>query len=70
MIALAAGDWRATLKPERGGAMLTLDWRGRPVFRPTPEDATDILETACFPLVPYANRIADGRFHFGVGPCG
>ncbi len=65
MIALAAGDWRATLAPERGGAMLTLDWRGRPVFRPTPEDATDILETACFPLVPYANRIADGRFHFG-----
>jgi aldose 1-epimerase len=24
-----------------------------------------VLEAACFPLVPYANRIADGRFTFG-----
>lgn len=64
MIALTAGDWRATLAPEQGGAVLSLDWRGRPVFRSTPEGATDILETACFPLVPYANRIADGRFVF------
>lgn len=64
MIALTAGDWRATLAPERGGAVLSLGWRGRPVFRPTPEGATDILEMACFPLVPYANRIADGRFVF------
>lgn len=64
MILLEAGDWRATLAPERGGAVLSLDWRGQPVFRPTPGGATDILETACFPLVPYANRIADGRFVF------
>lgn len=64
MIALAAGDWRATLAPEQGGAVLSLDWRGQPVFRPTQDGATDILETACFPLVPYANRIAVGRFVF------
>lgn len=64
MILLEAGDWRATLVPEMGGAMLSLDWLGRPVFRPTPEGATDILEMACFPLVPYANRIAGGRFIF------
>lgn len=64
MIALRAGDWRATLAPELGGSVLSLDWRGQPVFRPTPDGTTDILETACFPLVPYANRIADGRFVF------
>lgn len=64
MIVLTAGDWRATLAPGLGGAVLTLDWRGQPVFRSTPDGATDILETACFPLVPYANRIADGRFVF------
>ena len=52
------------MAPERGGAVLSLDWQGQPVFRPTPNGATDILETACFPLVPYANRIADGRFAF------
>lgn len=64
MIALEAGDWRATVAPELGGSVLSLDWQGQPVFRPTPDGATDILETACFPLVPYANRIADGRFVF------
>jgi aldose 1-epimerase len=64
VIVLTAGDWRATLAPELGGAVLSLDWRDQPVFRPTPDGATDILETACFPLVPYANRIADGRFVF------
>lgn len=64
MIHLGAGDWRATVNPALGGAILDLDWRGAPVFRPTPDGATDILETACFPLVPYANRIADGRFVF------
>lgn len=64
MIRLEVGDWRATLAPEQGGALLSLDWRDRPVLRPTPDGVTDILETACFPLVPYANRIADGRFTF------
>ena len=64
-VTLAAGDWEARAAPGLGGAVLDLTWRARPVLRPTPEVATDILETACFPLVPYANRIADGRFSFG-----
>jgi len=64
MILLEAGDWRAILAPDMGGAMLSLEWQERAVFRPTPDDATDILQTACFPLVPYANRIANGRFVF------
>ena len=68
MIWLEAGDWRVTVAPELGGAVLSLDWQGQPVFRPTPDGATDILETACFPLVPYANRIADGRFVFDGRP--
>ncbi len=65
---MTAGDWRATLAPKLGGSVLSLDWRGQPVFRPTPDGASDILETACFPLVPYANRIADGRFVFEGRP--
>jgi aldose 1-epimerase len=64
VIRLEAGDWRATAAPERGGAILSLEWRGEPVLRPTPPGATDMLLTACFPLVPYANRIADARFAF------
>ncbi|OYX81830.1 MAG: aldose epimerase [Brevundimonas sp. 32-68-21] len=64
MIQLAAGDWRATLRPELGGAVTALSWRGRDVLRPTPDDADGPLQTACFPLVPYANRIDGGRFEF------
>jgi aldose 1-epimerase len=65
MIVLAAGDWCAVLRPELGGAVASLSCRGRDILRPTPVDATDPLQTACFPLVPYANRIAGGRFAFG-----
>lgn len=64
MIGLAAGDWRATLRPELGGAVTALSWRARDVLRPTPDGAAYPLQTACFPLVPYANRIDRGRFLF------
>jgi aldose 1-epimerase len=36
------------------------DWRGEPLLRPT--CGPSILDTACFPLVPFSNRIANGRF--------
>lgn len=45
--------------------MSSLRCGARDVLRPTPAGAGDVLETGCFPLVPYANRIADGRFAFG-----
>ncbi|WCT73104.1 aldose 1-epimerase [Sphingomonas naphthae] len=61
---LAAGDWEATLLPALGGAVGSLRYGGRDILRPTPPGATDPLQTACFPLVPYANRIAHGRFTF------
>ena len=64
MIRLEAGDWRAELEPRLGGAVLGLTFRGRPILRPTPEGADDPLQTACFPLIPYANRIRRGRFRF------
>jgi len=62
---LQAGGLRLTFDPELGGAILSLTHEGVDLLRPAPEGATDVLETACFPLVPYANRIADGRFTFG-----
>lgn len=65
MIALAAGDWTCVLRPDLGGSVASLTWQGRDILRPTPADASDPLQTACFPLVPYANRIAGGRFSFG-----
>ncbi len=64
-IALGCGDWSAEVAPWIGGSLLNLAWRGRAILRPTPEQAVQRCEvrgTACYPLVPYANRIARGRF--------
>jgi len=63
-IALSAGLWRAKLRPEVGGSLAALDCAGVPVLRTMVDDAADPLQAACFPLVPYCNRIRDGRFRF------
>jgi len=61
-IRLHSGAWEAELRPEIGGALAALRWRGRDVLRPMPAGATSPLDSACFPLVPYCNRIRDGAF--------
>jgi aldose 1-epimerase len=64
---LRHGDTQLTLDAARGGAILEFSWHERPIFRPTPRDAgTDPFGLACFPMVPYANRIAHGSFNFGA----
>ncbi len=62
---LAAGDYRLRLDPQRGGSVARFDWRGEPLFRPV--CGPSILDTACFPLVPFSNRIAFGKFESGTG---
>ena len=62
ILELAHGDLRLALDPALGGALLSFRKGDVDLLRPTPAGASDVLETACFPLVPYANRIADGRF--------
>lgn len=62
---LRQGDCRLTLDPIHGGAVREFAWRDRPIFRPTsPTAANDPLAFSCFPMAPYANRIAFGRFTF------
>ena len=61
---LTAGDWRAELRPDIGGALASLTCGGVEVLRTMPTGATDPLEAACFPLVPWCNRIRDGRFEW------
>lgn len=64
---LTAHGWTLELRPELGGSILALDHAGRAVLRRAADDAARPLDTACFPLVPYANRIAQGGFtHEGV----
>lgn len=60
MIALEAGDYRLELDPARGGSILRCDWRGQPLMRPV--CGSSIFDVACFPLVPFSNRIANGIF--------
>jgi aldose 1-epimerase len=64
-LTLEAGPMRLELAPGLGGAVTALTGAGVPWLRPTPADAADVLQTACFPLVPFANRIAHGRVAFG-----
>ena len=63
MLTLEAGDYRIDIAPERGGSVLRFDWRGMPLFRRT--EGPSVLDAACFPLLPFSNRIALGRFRAG-----
>lgn len=60
LLELRAGDYAVTVDPAIGGSLRSLSWRGEPLMRmaigPT------VLDAACFPLVPFSNRIANGRF--------
>lgn len=50
-----------------GGAILSARWRGIPVFAPTPAPglASQMFGAeACFPLVPFGNRIEANGFRF------
>ena len=61
---LALSHWQAEVRPEVGGSLAALRYRGTDILRPMPASATSPLDAACFPLAPYCNRIRDGRFRF------
>ncbi len=61
-LTLSGGEWDAGVLPEQGGRLTRLTFRGVEVLRSMTEGTSDPLDSACFPLVPYCNRIADGAF--------
>lgn len=66
-VRLLAGAMRMEIAPFLGGAILSLERAGRPLLRPTPEAMLARLDarmTACFPMLPFANRITNGIFDF------
>jgi aldose 1-epimerase len=68
MIDLAAGDANLILCPALGGSIGGWTRRGVPILRPTPSEALEGSSSrllSCFPLIPFSNRIAWGRFSFG-----
>jgi aldose 1-epimerase len=62
-------DWdlRLIIAPELGASIahfdILINERPVPLLRPMPGTSRDVLESACFPMLPYANRVA-GAFSF------
>jgi len=68
LISLTDGVLEAVVTPECGGGLAALRFEGADVMRPADPVALasrDPLGLACFPLVPWSNRIGHGRFGFG-----
>ena len=63
-VALVAGDARVGIAPATGGAIASFTLGGIDVLRPTPALAPEVRTHACWPLVPYSNRIAQARLDF------
>jgi len=72
LLSLRAGRLAVDLAPEAGGsiARFTVEGAGNDagdLLRPASEAALGSgtgMDTACYPLVPYSNRIANGRLQF------
>lgn len=69
-IELKAGDLTLSFAPTIGGAIAGFRKRDFPLMRPTSPEALSeglVRLTSSYPLIPYSNRIAEGRFaHEGV----
>ncbi len=67
MIRLSRGPLVLELAPQWGGGVSRFTYDGVDVLRPWRGEPANpqALALACFPLAPYANRIARGRFAFG-----
>jgi aldose 1-epimerase len=64
-IDIDANHLRLTLDPGTGGAIARLEYQGIPLLRPVSDPrlaAQHGRAVAAYPLLPYANRIAGGRF--------
>ena len=71
LVSISDGIATVEVAPDAGGALASYRWRqdGSAVdwLRPADPAAVgrrDASAMACFPLVPYSNRIRDGRFEF------
>ena len=65
---LNAGPLRLELNPSIGGSISSFLWAdggaARPILRESHSPLEKAVDAASFPLVPYVNRIRDGRFTF------
>lgn len=64
MFELHSGPFKVTIDPKLGGAVTSFSSGETHWLRPAKVGAQDPRDTACFPMVPFANRIAGGRFTY------
>ena len=60
-VALAAGAARVVIAPPLGGALASFALADVDILRPTPPGSGNVRAHACYPLVPYSNRIANAQ---------
>jgi aldose 1-epimerase len=69
MLELASSQLRLVVRPEIGAAVARFDWIGRaepaPLFRPWDGRSDDPNRHACYPLLPWSNRISGGGIKVG-----
>jgi aldose 1-epimerase len=66
-IELRAGAARAVIAPAIGGSIAAFEFDGQPILRPTSGKALAegaVRSFACFPLIPFSNRIADATLRW------
>lgn len=69
LIECTSGDTHIAVAPELGGALAWLRWRGQNILRPLdPHGIQRANMCGSYPLIPWSNRIADGRFAFDGQP--
>lgn len=68
LITLTSGQLELAVAPDIGGSVARFEWaeNGRKIsiLRRSDGEPADVLGAASFPLVPFSNRIRDGRFSF------
>ncbi len=67
-IALGASSLQLSIDPDTGGSIAAFDWveggRNVPILRGCGDVSGEVLAMGSFPLVPFVNRVRDGRFTF------
>lgn len=66
-VSLSAGDLQAVIAPGLGASILSFTHAGGDILRPATAAAVaggQVRLTGGYPMLPFANRIADGRFLF------
>lgn len=68
LVSLSSATLQLKLSPSVGGAISAFEWIGdggaKPILRECNTPPEKVLDAACFPLVPYVNRIRGGAFTF------